>query len=339
MASLDLNQVTMRYNKTAGVENINLHVKSGELLTLLGPSGCGKTTLLRLIGGFLQPTNGSIAIDNHDVTNIPTEKRPTALVFQQYNLWPHMTVFDNLAFGLKIRRLAKNEIEAAVKEALDLIHLPDVAKRKPSQLSGGQQQRIALVRALLLKPKILLLDEPFSSLDAKLRIELRSELKRIQRETQMTMVFVTHDQEEALYLSDRIVVMKNGQIEQIASPEKLYDEPETTFVAQFIGEMNFFDSSVSQAELKRLTGAKGTKFGTNLIAMARPEHIHVHSDKGPLPARVVQTFVAGHYFRIELDTPVGKLVSYCTRQGGDVFSPGQTVYIDVSKIHTIPEAN
>ncbi len=222
-----------------GVKELSIDVQKGELVTLLGPSGCGKTTLLRAIGGFLEPDTGDIQIEGRSVLHLPPEKRPTAMVFQSYNLWPHMTVFDNLAFGLKIRGRKKDEIREAVGKALQLVRLPGYEKKMPGQLSGGQQQRVAVARALLLEPAVLLLDEPFSALDAKLRLEMREELRDIQASTGLTMVFVTHDQEEALSISDRIVVMNAGRVEQIGSPQSIYDHPETLFVAGFIGRMNF----------------------------------------------------------------------------------------------------
>ncbi len=245
MAQLTLNQLSKHFGKVVAVDAIDLHVHDSELLCILGPSGCGKSTALRLIAGFEEPTSGAIRIDDADVTHLPANKRPTAMVFQKYTLWPHMTVYDNIAFGLKLRGLSKDEIKRKVEEGLELVSLSGYEKRYPSQLSGGQQQRIALARALVLEPKILLLDEPFSSLDALLRVRLREELKRIQRRLQITTIFVTHDQEEALSLADRIAVMNAGQIEQLADSSTIYAFPQTLFVADFIGEMNLFDAHVT----------------------------------------------------------------------------------------------
>lgn len=235
---LSIQELTKRFKTGDGVKGISLDVMKGELVTLLGPSGCGKTTVLRSIGGFLDPDSGDIQIQGKSVLKLPPEKRPTAMVFQSYNLWPHMTVYDNLAFGLKIRKVKKAEIDRQVKEALALVRLESAERKTPGQLSGGQQQRVALARALLLKPDVLLLDEPFSALDAKLRMEMREELRDIQTQTGMTMVFVTHDQEEALSISDRIVVMNAGRIEQLSSPQEIYDKPQSLFVAGFIGRIN-----------------------------------------------------------------------------------------------------
>lgn len=235
---LSIQELTKRFKTGDGVKGISLDVMKGELVTLLGPSGCGKTTVLRSIGGFLDPDSGDIQIQGKSVLKLPPEKRPTAMVFQSYNLWPHMTVYDNLAFGLKIRKVKKTEIDRQVKEALALVRLESAERKTPGQLSGGQQQRVALARALLLKPDVLLLDEPFSALDAKLRMEMREELRDIQTQTGMTMVFVTHDQEEALSISDRIVVMNAGRIEQLSSPQEIYDKPQSLFVAGFIGRIN-----------------------------------------------------------------------------------------------------
>ena len=210
-----------------------------ELVTLLGPSGCGKTTILRTVGGFLTADEGQVILGGRDITRLPPEKRPTAMVFQNYNLWPHMTVFENLAFGLKLRKIPRKTIEKEVAEFLALFSLEGNEKKYPSQLSGGQQQRVATARALILKPEILLMDEPFSALDAKIRVQMREELKRIQMELKITVLFVTHDQEEAMSISDRIVVMSRGKFEQTDTPAEVYDHPKNRFVAEFMGDMNF----------------------------------------------------------------------------------------------------
>ncbi len=220
------------------VVDVDLSIEKGEFFSLLGPSGCGKTTTLRMIAGFEEPTTGRVLIAGRDVTSVPSAKRPVNMVFQAYALFPHMTVFENIAFGLRIRRVGRREIEERVAEAMRIVQLEGMSKRKPIQLSGGQQQRVALARALVNRPEALLLDEPLGALDLKLRKEMQLELKHIQEETQTTFVYVTHDQEEALTMSDRIAVMDQGIVEQVAAPRELYERPATPFVAGFIGVSN-----------------------------------------------------------------------------------------------------
>ena len=240
---MQIRGVTKHFSPTEGVFSIDLDVYEGELVTLLGPSGCGKTTLLRAIGGFHQIDEGEIRLDGTPIQNLPPEKRPTAMVFQSYNLWPHMTIYENMAFGLRLRKQSKQEIAQKVAHMLDVVKMPGCEKKYPAQLSGGQQQRIAIARALLLEPSVLLLDEPFSALDAKIRGQMREELKRIQQSLGITIVFVTHDQEEAMALSDRIAVMRQGDIEQVGTPASIYDNPENEFVAGFIGQMNLIEDA------------------------------------------------------------------------------------------------
>ena len=240
---LIISGLTKKFSKNEGIENINISVKEKELLTLLGPSGCGKTTLMRAIGGFNKIDTGKIVLDGREIQDLPPEQRPTGMVFQSYNLWPHMTVFENMAFGLQIRNYPKNQMKEEIQAMLKLVRMDGSEKKYPSQLSGGQQQRIAIARSLALKPSLLLLDEPFSALDAKIRGQMREELKRIQREAGLTVIFVTHDQEEAMAISDRIAIMKSGSIEQIGNPDEIYENPNTRFVAEFIGEMNFIQEN------------------------------------------------------------------------------------------------
>lgn len=240
---LIISGLTKKFSKNEGIENINISVKEKELLTLLGPSGCGKTTLMRAIGGFNKIDTGKIVLDGREIQDLPPEQRPTGMVFQSYNLWPHMTVFENMAFGLQIRNYPKNQMKEEIQAMLKLVRMDGSEKKYPSRLSGGQQQRIAIARSLALKPSLLLLDEPFSALDAKIRGQMREELKRIQREAGLTVIFVTHDQEEAMAISDRIAIMKSGSIEQIGNPDEIYENPKTRFVAEFIGEMNFIQEN------------------------------------------------------------------------------------------------
>lgn len=232
------------YGDNPILHDINLDIADGEFLTLLGPSGCGKTTLLRLLGGFEMPDSGMIELEGVDIANLPAEKRPINTVFQQYALFPHMNVYDNIAYGLKLKKVAKAEIDMRVREALAMVQLEHTINRRPQDLSGGQQQRIAIARAVVNRPKMLLLDEPLSPLDAKMRVQMQSELKRLQRELGITFVFVTHDQEEALSMSDRIAVMKGGYFQQIDTPIGIYESPANLFTASFIGETNLFKARV-----------------------------------------------------------------------------------------------
>jgi spermidine/putrescine transport system ATP-binding protein len=235
---VQLEALIKRFDEAVAVDGIDLHMPPGEFFTLLGPSGCGKTTTLRMIAGFERPTSGRILLDGADVAQVPPHKRNVNTVFQSYALFPHLDVAGNVAFGLKYRRLTKDERQRRVAEALDRVQLATFARRKPSQLSGGQQQRVALARALVLTPRVLLLDEPLGALDARLRKDLQVELKSLQADLGITFVFVTHDQEEALTMSDRVAVMNDGRIEQAGSPREVYEEPQTTFVADFLGVSN-----------------------------------------------------------------------------------------------------
>ena len=244
MGFLGLSNISKVYGSSIAVTNFNLDVEHGEFVSFLGPSGCGKTTTLRMIAGFELPTTGTIVVNGLDITNKPPNQRNVGMVFQSYALFPNMTLADNVGFGLKIARRPKAEIDRTVAEMLDVIHLPGFGSRYPHQLSGGQQQRVALARALAIHPQVLLLDEPLSALDAKIRVELRAEIRRIQRELGITTIYVTHDQEEALSLSDRIVVMSAGKVEQIGTPFEIYNYPKTAFTAAFIGQLNMLPITV-----------------------------------------------------------------------------------------------
>ncbi|MBN8994941.1 MAG: ABC transporter ATP-binding protein [Rhizobiales bacterium] len=252
MAQLEITDVSKVFpGGTVAVDRFSLKVADGELVCLLGPSGSGKSTLLRMVGGFERPSSGVIAIDGEDVTRVPPERRPTGMVFQSHALWSHMNVFRNLAFGLKLRRLPKDEIRRRVEAVLELVGLAGYGARQTNQLSGGQQQRVALARSLVLEPKILLLDEPFASLDQHLRERLREEVRDIQQRLKITTLFVTHGQDEALALADRIVVMRDGRTEQVGSPDMVYREPATPFVAGFIGTMNLVEGRVAGGRFER----------------------------------------------------------------------------------------
>src|SRR5437667_5004638 len=242
---LELTGIEKRFGATAAVEDFNLAAEKGEFVSFLGPPGCGKTTTLRMIAGFERPTAGSIRLADREITNQPPNRRNVGMVFQSYALFPNMTVADNVGFGLRVRKRPSDQIKRRVAELLDLIHLPDKADRYPYQLSGGQQQRVALARALAIEPQVLLLDEPLSALDAKIRVILRHEIRQIQRNLGITTIYVTHDQEEALSLSDRIVVMSEGRVEQIGTPFEIYNFPRTSFVASFVGTLNILRGQVA----------------------------------------------------------------------------------------------
>ncbi|TWD51196.1 putative spermidine/putrescine transport system ATP-binding protein [Agrobacterium vitis] len=240
VTALSLEKLTLRYGNTTAVDNLDLTIGKGELVALLGPSGCGKTTTMRAIAGLLAPSRGTIRLDGVDITHVSANKRNIGLMFQSYALFPHLTVFDNVAFGLKLKGIKGIDLRNRVESGLKSVGLMDYAARKPPELSGGQQQRVALARSMVMEPKVLLLDEPLSNLDARLRLDMRTELQRVQRETGVTMIFVTHDQAEALALADRIVVMRKGAIEQIGTPEEIYNAPVSHFVADFVGFENIY---------------------------------------------------------------------------------------------------
>jgi spermidine/putrescine transport system ATP-binding protein len=297
--SVELRSLTKNYGSAVAVDNISLTVQAGEFLSLLGPSGCGKTTTLRLIGGFEFPDDGTVAISGRNVENLPPHKRPVNTVFQAYALFPHMKVADNVAYGLRLSRVPKAQIAQRVSRALDMVRMTAFASRKPAQLSGGQQQRVALARALVNQPAVLLLDEPMSALDRKLREEMQVELKLLQRELGTTFIFVTHDQEEALSMSDRVAVMKDGRIEQIGTASSVYDAPESAFVAGFIGRQNSFTGTISafdsagvsvQTAGLSLHSTRPTKgdvaaaSGAEVTAAIRPESVVVTSTTEESPA-------------------------------------------------------
>lgn len=268
MTHLELSHIHKTFGSAVAVEDFNLSVAQGEFVSFLGPSGCGKTTTLRMIAGFELPTSGRISIGGADLTYTPPNKRNVGMVFQSYALFPNMTVAQNVGYGLKIAGKPKAEIEARVAEMLSLIQMEKFAARYPYQLSGGQQQRVALARALAIRPQVLLLDEPLSALDAKIRLELRQEIRRIQRQLGITTIYVTHDQEEALSLSDRIVVMSQGKVEQIGAPTEIYNEPATEFVAQFVGHINLLPVEV-------VTPAEGVvRLGGQVIRAGRFGHLN-----------------------------------------------------------------
>ncbi len=254
MADLKLKDLTKHFGSTVAVDRINLTVASGELVAFLGPSGCGKTTTLRMIAGFVEPTSGNVLVQGQEITNLPPNRRDMGMVFQSYALFPHMTVNQNVAFGLHARRVPRAAVQSRISDSLNLVGLTNLGDRYPRQLSGGQQQRVALARILALRPKLLLFDEPLSNLDAKLRVQMRHEIRRLQKEVGITALFVTHDQEEAMTIADRIVVMNEGRIEQEGPPADVYDFPKTRFVADFIGTANMFAGQVRAGEFHSESG-------------------------------------------------------------------------------------
>ncbi len=307
---IELHDVSKSIHDHVILHDLNLEVRNGEFLTLLGPSGCGKTTLLRLISGFENPTTGKIFINGKNVDGLPPHKRHVHTVFQSYALFPHMTVFENVAFGLRCRKLPKAEIATRVAEVLKIVKLEKFAQRKPDQLSGGQQQRVAVARAVVNRPLVLLLDEPLSSLDYRLRKTMQIELKQLQRKLGITFIFVTHDQEEALSMSDRVVVMHEGGIEQVGTPRQVYEQPQNLTVANFIGEANIFDSEILSIEGKQLgvnilgkprnaKSSRSFELGQKVHILVRPEdlrvwkQVDVDDSKDMLPGTVEEVIYKG----------------------------------------------
>jgi spermidine/putrescine transport system ATP-binding protein len=319
------------FNEVTAVDGINLQMPAGEFFSMLGPSGCGKTTTLRLIAGFEQPTSGRILLDGHDMAFTPPHKRNVNMVFQNYALFPHLNVFDNVAFGLRRDKRPKAEIRQRVAEALELVQLTGLEKRKPAQMSGGQQQRVALARALVLQPAVLLLDEPLGALDAKLRKALQIELKELQQQVGITFVYVTHDQEEALTMSDRIAVMSNGRVEQVGPPQALYEEPTTTFVADFLGVSNLMTVTargesngrckvaLGEFELYASNGDVSTTGETRMVI--RPERVrleeHQSSGENRIPGMVERVVYLGNANQIIVGLAHGERIQALVQNTGD----------------------
>jgi spermidine/putrescine transport system ATP-binding protein len=319
---ITLVELVKRFGDAVAVNGIDLHVPPGEFFTLLGPSGCGKTTTLRLIAGFERPTEGKILLDGSDMSRTPPHKRRVNTVFQSYALFPHKSVADNVGFGLRYQRATKAEVKRRVEEALALVRMGDFAHRRPTQLSGGQQQRVALARALVLEPPVLLLDEPLGALDARLRLDLQVELKRIQEQLEVTFIYVTHDQDEALTMSDRVAVMRGGEIEQCGEPRELYEAPATAFVANFLGASNLVPVSVADGNgdgarlglgsfsLRAETCAVAG--GTDALAMIRPENVRLeaHGAEGEnrVPGMVEEVVYLGFHHEVRVRLATGTLV-------------------------------
>jgi spermidine/putrescine transport system ATP-binding protein len=327
--AITIEGVTKRFGRVVAVRETSFDIREGEFFTMLGPSGCGKTTTLRMIAGFEQADEGRILLRGVDVTTVPPNRRNVNMVFQHYALFPHMSVADNVAFGLKLKRVSKEEQRQRVQEMLEIVALSGLERRRPSQLSGGQQQRVALARALVNRPAALLLDEPLGALDVKLRKALQLELKRIQHEIGTTFVYVTHDQEEALAMSDRIAVMNDGVVEQIGSPREVYERPHTAFVADFIGSLNALDVTVDElvggnavARLPKgghvvATAGSSVRTGERIKVAVRPEKVRVdiEGDRAPadgslLSGTVAEVVFLGMVTHVHVDTEAGRMVSH-----------------------------
>jgi putative spermidine/putrescine transport system ATP-binding protein len=304
-AYLRLEKLTLAYGDTIAVKDLDLSVGKGELVALLGPSGCGKTTTMRSIAGLLTPASGRINLDGADITRVSANKRAVGLVFQSYALFPHLTVYENVAFGLRLKGIGGKDLDAKVSAGIKSVGLAKFADRKPAELSGGQQQRVALARSLVMEPKVLLLDEPLSNLDARLRLEMRAELQRVQRETGVTMIFVTHDQVEALALADRIVVMLNGGVEQIGTPEEIYNKPVSAFVADFVGFENVFKLENGRLVTPNCAIELPASAPQAAGLAWRPSMVALGS--GPFQGTVRGTSFAGGTREYLLDTPLGPI--------------------------------
>jgi spermidine/putrescine transport system ATP-binding protein len=332
-ADIRLIELTKRFDDVVAVDDVSLDIEGGRFFALLGPSGCGKTTTLRMIGGFEEPSSGRIELAGSDVGSLPPYRRDVNTVFQSYALFPHLSIFENVAFGLRRKRLRGKEVSDRVREALDLVGLWHVERRKPRQLSGGQQQRIALARALVNHPRVLLLDEPLGALDLKLRKEMQLELKRIQHEVGITFVHVTHDQEEAMTMADQIVIMNHGRIEQLGTPTELYEQPHTAFVASFLGVSNLLYGVAAGADRVRLED--GTEIGVPADALGgrtgkvqvgiRPEKLRIGEGGGNSLAGVVtESAYIGVSTQYVVDTPAGSITVYVQndRPGMNGVHPG-----------------
>ena len=340
---IELRGVSKSYDGETVLCSIDLDIHEHEFITLLGPSGCGKTTTLRIIGGFVTPDEGKVYFDGKLINDIPPHKRPVNTVFQRYALFPHLNVFENIAFGLRIKKVPEEQIREQVKEMLAMVNLRGFERRRVDSLSGGQQQRVAIARALINKPKILLLDEPLGALDLKLRKDMQVELKRMQRQTGITFIFVTHDQEEALSMSDTIVVMADGKIQQIGTPEKIYNEPENAFVADFIGESNILDGVMLEDFKVRFSGHtfecvdKDFAPKEKVDIVVRPEDVDVVAvDKGMLTGIVSSVTFKGDYYEIIVDVGGFKWML----ETSDYVAPEATIglHIEPEAIHVMKKS-
>lgn len=318
MTDLELINLSKAFGSALAVDGASFSLGNGEMLAVLGPSGCGKTTTLRMVAGFIAPTTGTIRLKGRDITALPPNRRDMGMVFQNYALFPHLTVFDNVAFGLRARRLPRAEIASRVRTYLELVGLGKLDHRYPKELSGGQQQRVALARVLALHPQLLLFDEPLSNLDAKLRVQMRGEIRRLQRESGISAMFVTHDQEEAMVIADRIVVMNQGRVEQIGSPSEIYDHPRTRFVADFIGTTNLLVGRVCDGRFQTHSGlilpsenAGDAAAGDEMVLLIRPEKISISKPCGqaPFTGRIVKATNLGSIYATDVELPSGDTIT------------------------------
>lgn len=328
---VSLQKLSLAYGKTTVVPDLDLNIRKGELIALLGPSGCGKTTTMRAIAGLMTPRSGNIYIDNRDVTRVPANKRGIGLVFQSYALFPHLTVFENVAFGLRLKKMPGAELTSRVEQGLQTVGLSHLLDRKPAEMSGGQQQRLSLARSLVMEPKVLLLDEPLSNLDARLRLDMRMELQRVQRDTGVTMIFVTHDQTEALALADRVVLMRDGMIEQLGTPDELYNAPQTKFAADFFGFENILE--VSSGKLIGTNGSLPISFskGGGYLAW-RPHAVVLGS--GPFEAVIRGVAFAGEQREYVLEAASG-LVKAAAPASDQPYQMGETVLFDLPQASSL----
>lgn len=323
---LSLTGLQKHYGDFVAVDSVDLKVKKGEFVSLLGPSGCGKTTTLQMIAGFVEPTRGRVDLDGVDIVNIPVNRRGIGIVFQNYALFPHMTVAENVAFGLNMQKVERSEIQRRVASMLDIVHLGQFAARYPRELSGGQQQRVALARAIVLEPKLLLLDEPFSNLDAKLKEEMQIDLRQLQHQLQITTILVTHDQGEALALSDRVAVMHAGILAQIDTPFEIYERPATPFVAKFLGRTNVL--SIPRERLRHGTSEQVGPDGRVTVSI-RPEKVFLLDapDQYSIEGRVRTRIFQGTSWLYQVDTEFGQVMICRTNDGSDQFGEGAPVNI------------
>jgi iron(III) transport system ATP-binding protein len=346
MTAIALEGLTKRFGETAAVDGVSLDVAAGELFFVLGPSGCGKTTLLRLLAGFVEPDAGRIRFDDRDVTHLPPNRRNTGMVFQSYALWPHMTVLDNVAYGLRVRRVPGPDRRERARAALRSAHLEHLAQRKPSQLSGGEQQRVALARALVVEPEVLLLDEPLSNLDAALRQEMRLEIKRICTETGITTVYVTHDQKEALAMADALAIMRDGRMVQVGAPRALYTAPKSRFVATFLGETNLLRGTVIGTGNDRVTvdtpagriecavpGSRDTRVsGASVTCSIRPEAVRLGTPPAganTIRGKLIRTIYLGEIAQQHLELDDGTLFKVLQLGPADEGKPGETARLSI----------
>lgn len=335
MSSITLNNITKNYGNVQIIQNFSDKFNDHEFITLLGPSGCGKTTMLRMIAGFEKPTTGEIKIDDVVVSSadkfVPPNLRNIGMVFQSYAVWPHMNVFDNVAYPLKIKRVPRSEITERVMNILEAVHLSPYVKRMPSELSGGQQQRIALGRALVSNPQVLLLDEPLSNLDAKLRESMRFEIKEVQKRFGMTVVYVTHDQTEAMAMSDKVIVFNNGAVQQMDTPMNIYRNPANQFVADFVGKINFIDATASEGQIEFAGGQRmnysGEKRG-NVVVAIRPENMIMRMDRGILRGKMLHEYYLGDVndCRVDVDGTTLRVILSGSTYGK--FHIGEKVWLD-----------